>query len=490
MSSRKVVGAAVLVLALLIGGRLYQLGGQEEGSSRRGRGGAGAKVAVDLVRMGTLSFNYEIVGNVESVQTVDVVARTVGLLETVPYLAGDQVEKGDVLAQVDDSQAEANLYKLQSDLANARFTYYQFLNQRELTDVQAQGGVKRSQAEYAATVTQGKTAVAQARSSLEQAKAQLRQAEVTFQQSKVKYERMLGLQRQGFASRADLQDFYADVLSQQAAVDAQKAAVKAAETEVTNAIEQAKKESVTARTALDEAVAGTSRSKSFAQQLLAQQSLVEAAEAELQRAQLQLEDTTLRSPVDGFVSSRNLDPGALVSVGDVILTVQAGGDVWIVAALPQEIYGYVDRGAACQVKIDGLRDRLFDAYVYSKDLAVDAASRQFNIRVKLKQGDEAVKPGMFARVLLRLGPSGERLTVPSSALMDRDDERREATVFRVVDNKVEKVSVSFGPSDETKALVREGLKEGDEVVVQTAFALKDGQEVEPRLVGTEQEDQG
>lgn len=117
----------------------------------------------------------------------------------------------------------------------------------------------------------------QARATLAQAKAQLRQAEVDFQQSKVQYDRMLGLQRQGFASNADAQDAYTDVLSKAAAVDAQKAAAAATEKAVDNANEQAKKDNVSARAdiansqfntvsakaTLDEAQAGISKTATF-----------------------------------------------------------------------------------------------------------------------------------------------------------------------------------------------------------------------------------
>jgi len=502
------IGGLVLLLVLWRFGTIF-LGGHDGPITGRARG-TSRKVAVDQTRYDQLKFNYEIVGNVESIQTVDVVARTSGILEEVEKLAGDPVKKGEVLVKIDDARAMAALYKAKSDLANAQFTYYQLQSQRELTDVQAssevsiakadlqtaRAGVEKSQSVYEATVTQGEATVAQAQANLEGVKAQLRQAKVAFDQTKVAYDRFLTLQRKGFVSAADVQDAYAEVLSAHATVQARQADLKAAEKAVANARQQAKKERVSSRAdiqtsrlaeasaqaGVDQAQAGTSRSQSFQQQLLAQQSLVEAAEAELQSAQLQVEDTTLRSPVDGFVSNRRLDPGTLVNVGDLILTVQAGEEVWVIASLPQEIYNYVEVGAKCQVKVDGLRNRLFDAYISSKDSAVDTASRQFNIRVKIDDPENEVKPGMFVRVLLTLGPDGDRLTVPTSALLNRNDVERTAQVYRVVDGRVEVVDVELGPSDREKALVRSGLEEGDVVVVQTAGSLRDGQEVETQSV--------
>ncbi len=504
---RWIVGVVALLLCALIGWRFTQIlgGGSSSGKGGGRRGGGSQKVAVGTAAMENLTFEFEVVGNVESTQNVDIVARSAGLVREVLYREGDEVSKGQVLARVDDAQAKANLYKVQSDLANARFTYYELQSQQDLTNVQASSSVSIAQADlsaaranleksksvYSATVVQGQTSVVQAQSTYAQAKAQLRQAEVDFEQSKLQYDRMLGLQRQGFASNADAQDAYTDVLSKAAAVDAQRAATAAAEKSVANAGQQAKKDNVSTRAdienssftevsaqaTLNEARAGVSKTQTFQQQLLARQALVEAAEAELQSARLQLDETVLRSPVDGFVSARQLDPGAAASVGSVIMTVQAGGEVWIVSALPQEIYRYVDKGDACKVTVDGLRNRVFDAFIYSKDAAVDAASRQFNIRVKIEDEDGLVKPGMFARVKLTLGPPGPRLAVPSSALYDKDSEARTAVVYKVVDGKTVKTAVGFGLANGRVTMIREGLKEGDKVVIQSANPPRDGAEV-------------
>lgn len=497
-----------LLLVVLIGWRFYQILGGSGTPTRGGGGrrGGSQKVAVSPAVMDTITRRLEVVGNVESTQNVDIVARTAGIVVEVNFRQGDEVTKGDVLARIDDAEVRANLYKVQSDLANAKFNYFELQSQQNLTNVQADSSVAIAQADlsaaranldkaksvHTATVAQGQTSVIQAQASLSQTRAQLRQAEVDFQQSKVQYDRMLGLQRQGFASNADAQDAYADVLSKAAAVDAQKAAAAAAEKVVDNARQQAQKDNVStradiansqfntvsAKATLDEAQAGVSKTATFQQQLMARQALVEAAEAELQAAQLQLQQTVLKSPVDGFVSDRKLDPGAVASVGSVLLTVQAGGEVWVVSALPQEIYRYVEKGEECKVAVDGLRGREFTAHVFAKDAAVDAASRQFNIRVKIDDEEGLVKPGMFARVRLTLGPPGPRLVVPSSALYEKDDEVRTAIVYVVKEGKVEKRKVDYGLANDKVTMIRQGLSEGEQVVITTATALTDGQEVQ------------
>lgn len=517
MKNKKIVAlVAVLGMLLLaaVGWRFFKIFTGGEGQQGRGgrRGGGGGAVAVGTTKLQrrVLQTSFDQVGSVESSQTVDVVAKTTGAIIDLPVREGDAVKRGQVVARIDPSQAKANLFKVQSDLANARYSYYQLLSQQELTNVQASSAVdiaaadlqaaganvRKAESVAGATKTQGQAAVTQAQARLVGAQAQLRQSQVDYDSAKAKYERMLGLQRQGFASNADVQDSYRQVLSAYAAVDLQKANVQAAERDVTNARAQARKDVVSAQAdiqtqqygkvskqaSLEMARAGTSKTASFAQQLNAQRALVDAAEAQLRTAQLQLEDTVLRSPVDGFVSDRKLDVGAVPGVGGAIVTVQSGQQVWIVTSFPQEVFNQIQRGHQCTVTIDGMRGQQFPGRVFSKDAAIDAASRQFNVRVKIDDPQKLVKPGMFARVQTTVDSPEPVLALPVAAFQDRDREKRTGTVFRVNQDKVEKVKVSYVRANSQFAALSSGLQEGDTVVVQVNGNLKDGQTVKPQPV--------
>lgn len=509
----------VLILGL-VGYRFWNIfqgkgpssGGGSGRSGRRGAGGGATAVGVETVEKRVLQFSFDQVGSVESAQNVDIVAKTAGLILEVPLRQGDPVKRGQVLARIDPGQLKAGLLKKQSDLANARFTYFQLQAQQELTGVQAQSGVSianadllaaramldKAQSVYTATRTQGKTSVAQARASLVGSKASLRQAQVDYASSVAKYNRMLELQRQGFASSADLQDVYSDVLSKHAAMSLQGANVKVAENQGLNAKAQAGKDISSAnadiqtarftqaskQATLAEARAGISKTTAFRQQLAAQESLVHAAEADLELAQLQLEDTVLHSPVDGYVSDRKLDAGNVAAVGAVILTVQSGKEVWIVTSLPQETYTRLQVGLECEVMVRGARRDPFRGKVIRKDAAIDAASRQYDVRIRIDDSRHLVKPGMFAQVNIKIGTAEPRLAIPVSALVDRDEEKRTGTVYMVRDKKIHRQDVDTGFSDGNYILVTKGLQVGDSIVVQSVGNLKEGQSVDPQAPDT------
>lgn len=497
------ISVLFVLLASLVVWRLWQ----RAASPTAVRGEAPpALVAADPVTRKKLQFDLDQVGNVESQQNVDILSRTAGPITELVVREGDRVSKGQFLGRIDPSTAQAKLFKARSSLANARANYYEQLAQRQLTEVQTRSSVviaaadanaagsdvQKTKKVYVATQKQGRMTVAESRAKLVGAQAQQRQAQVDFDKAKSQYQRMLELQAQGFASNADLQDSYREVLAKHAARDLQKANVVAATRAVANAQSQADKDNTSAfsdiqtsrftqaskRASLEEAQAGTAKTRAFEQRLASLQSLVDSATAELKTAELELDQTVLRSPVDGYVSARKLAEGQVTSIGNAILTVQSGGEVWVVAPLAQETYPLIERGHECKISIDGIRNKVFQGKVFAKDPAVDAASRQYNIRIKLYDPKAMVRPGMFARVHLELGSREPQLCVPTAALNDKNEKQQTAAVFRISGDKVQRVPIRYlwaGPSD---TVLSTGLQEGDRVVTQTASVLTEGQKVQ------------
>ena len=507
MKLRVRIAVAVSVVAVgLVGYRLISLYGTVQTQMKLAEQFTrGPTVAVSIAQKRTVQWNFEPVGTVESRENVDISAKSAGRISAIYVRRGDKVKKGQVLVKIDADQARANLLKKRGDLANARFTYYQQLAQQEMTSVTATTGISKAQADlsaaaagvdksqhvYRATLTQGRAQIAQSQARLVGSQAQLRQALVDFEKAKVHYERMLELQRQGFSSAADSQDSYQDVLSKKAAVDRQRADVKSAQADVLNSNEQARKESssafaeiqtsrfnsVSKQASVAEARAGLAKNAAYQQQLQAQRALVASAQAELRSAELSLEEFNLRSPVDGYVSDRKLDVGALANAGSSILSVQSGGKPWVGTSLPQECYGEISIGQACRVAIDGVGTGDFAAHVISKDSAVDTASGQFNIRVQLEDAKLQAKPGMFARIRIDVGEVKDALTVPNEALHDKNDSSHTARVYQVVDHKIHVVPVVYNLGDSTYTTILKGLQGGEAIVVEAAGELKEGDTV-------------
>ena len=123
------------------------------------------------------------------------------------------------------------------------------------------------------------------------------------------------------------------------------------------------------------------------------------AQLELERARAQLALRTIKSPVNGLVTARNLSPGNLVGERP-IMVVERTDPLYIEVALPVALFGRVQPGMRLPVtfEVPGVPSR--DVEVALVDTTVDAASNTFGVRLLLPNADNTVPAGVKCRVRL------------------------------------------------------------------------------------------
>src|SRR5579872_6424897 len=180
----------------------------------------------------------------------------------------------------------------------------------------------------------------------------------------------------------------------QAAVNQQQAAVASARANLNDAqiryrrLYSLYKQGFTAAQDIDDARA----------QVAVQQSALDAAIAALRNVQAQLSDTILRSPVNGYVTDRFLDPGSIVAAGQPIVTVQTVRHVYVTTSVPEGINQSVHVGMTATANFDAFPGRTFVGKVNHVDPAADPQSRQFLVRAIFDNRHDLLKPGMFGRL--------------------------------------------------------------------------------------------
>jgi cobalt-zinc-cadmium efflux system membrane fusion protein len=134
-------------------------------------------------------------------------------------------------------------------------------------------------------------------------------------------------------------------------------------------------------------------------------------------------DYTLRAPIAGTVVERNVDVGNAVGgdQGQPLITIADLSTVWIVADVYENDLPYVRSGEAARVTIPILGKRRYDGRVAYVGSVVDAITRTARARVELENPDGALKPGMFAEMVID-APERASAVVPTSALLARRDE--------------------------------------------------------------------
>lgn len=465
---------AIALLLVLVGGLVaWRLAGKlGDSGGARGRQKGAPVVSVVQVSRRDLEEGFQSVGTVDSPQRVVLSAKVSGRIEELVVQPGDRVRAGQLLVRLDPGDLQEQVDQKRAELAEARSR----LAQARLTQAPAEASVASALRQQHAAVATAEADLRQARQSSAAAVGAARAAEdnarAQLANAEARLERVEDLYRQAFTAAQDVDDARTQAQVARGQLRSAEEGLRAARARADADVAAAEARLHQARAALDYARANTAQGSAYVQNLAALQSVVEAAEASLESARSRLGDTDLSSPLEGYVTERNLDVGSLAQPGQPILTLQSTRDLWVTLQVPGEIRERLDVRTPARVSLEGGEE--VDARILRLNAAADPESRQFAVRVSLP-ASTAARPGMFARVTLQVARAPRALAVPRSAVRTTPD----GPVVVVVppDGKVHLQPVSLGLTTPGFAQVLEGLKEGDRVVTLGAGNLENGQEV-------------
>ena len=278
--------------------------------------------------------------------------------------------------------------------------------------------------------------------------------------------------------------FTIDPRSYAAARDAAQAAVARAEaTAATTSKEAARAASLLAREAIstEEADLRQSRAAEAAAELL-------AARAALTAANLDLERTQVRSPISGRVSRALVTAGNLVSPATPLTTLVSTGHAYVYADVAEatvlkfralERAGRLQRDEKGRIPVElALADDTAYSrrgYIESVDNRLDSATGTLQLRMSFADPENALVPGLFARVRVPLGASQPTLLISERAV---GTDQSQKFVFAVNDSGVAAYrAVQLGGLVEGKRIVRSGLQPGERVIVNGLQRVRPGMTV-------------
>ncbi|MBI4320934.1 MAG: efflux RND transporter periplasmic adaptor subunit [Chloroflexi bacterium] len=197
------------------------------------------------------------------------------------------------------------------------------------------------------------------------------------------------------------------------------------------------------------------------------------AQAALELVQSQLAETTILAPIDGVVSEKYLDIGAISSPQTPALTI-VSTDLEIALSAEESRVGQFRVGQPVSLSLSAYPGRDFAGTVSSIAPTIDPRTRTFVVKVKVNDEEKRLKAGMFARVTLSAEQQARVLLVSEQALIKRG---AETSVFVVGDGRAQLRRITIGASDGRNAEIISGLRSGDIVVVGPPSSLKDGDPV-------------
>ena len=189
-----------------------------------------------------------------------------------------------------------------------------------------------------------------------------------------------------------------------------------------------------------------------------------------------LENTTLRSPINGVVSARNYDVGDMYAMSMPIFTVEQIVPVKLLIGVSETDYSKVKKGDSVTVTADAIPDKTFYGKVNRIYPTVDPATRTFTVEVKIDNAYKTLRPGMFARATVNFG-SNNNVVIPDVAVVKQQGSGERFVYVLNEDNTVTYKKVVLGRRMGAEYEVLEGLQDGDKIVIGGQIRLKDGVKV-------------
>jgi RND family efflux transporter MFP subunit len=198
------------------------------------------------------------------------------------------------------------------------------------------------------------------------------------------------------------------------------------------------------------------------------------SKARLDELRINLANTVITSPVNGFVSKRAVDPGAYVSQQTPVAEVVDITRVRLAANVVEKDLKELETGNETRVQVDAFPGETFTGRIARVSPVLDPATRTAPIEIEIANPTYRLKPGMYARVGITTQTKKQALVLPSSAVVDLGGRRG---VFQLKNETAVFKTVTVGSEQGLVVEILAGLVEGDEVISTGAGALRDGDRV-------------
>ena len=370
------------------------------------------------------------VGYVVAAHKIELASKVVGRVAWVGVEMGDRIEKGQPLVRLEDDEYRARLAQDQGQLDAAR---------AKLAELEA--GTRAEE-------------IAVALAELNVSRAELDAAARNMR-------RLTDMSAQNAVSRQELDDVETLVAARTAAVEAKQQKLGLAK-------------------------AGTRK-----EQLDAQRAVIRQLEGGLALAMVELTNTVIRSPINGRVLERNVEVGEFVTTGFVgdrgakgyVVSIADLDDLRVDLDINQKDFSKIRADLSCWITTDAYPDARFNGKVHLISPEANRQKATVQVRVKVLDPDERLKPDMNATVSFlndaaiattqgatTQPASRPVLRIPSSAV-------RAGAVLVVEEGKAVERVVSTGSTVDGNLEIKSGLIGGEELILNAPAGLKDGDPV-------------
>lgn len=400
-----------LVFVALAGFAVYRvLGSPQKQVQRRGGQRPAVPVQVSPVVRKPITYSFRATADIAPLMEVELSPKVSGYLERIHVRIGDEVQPGQVIAQIDPSDFFHKVKEIEAKLAQAK---------AQLSELEA--GARPEE------LREAEEAVKQAHSRFDNARLQRERVEALFKRQVISKKEM------------DLADMEYNVSQAQLAASEQRLLLvkEGARREVREA----------------------------------SQAKVKEIEALLAQERIKLGQTSIVAPFRGQISKRYVDVGALVSPSTPLVNLVHTDTVKVIAHVLEKDIPRVRPGMKTKIEAQAFPGEVFEGRIARVNSALDQATRTLQTEIEIPNPDHRLKPGMFVRLEIVLAEKPDALVVPKYAVMEEGTAR---WVFVVTGNQAVRRPVRIGLEQYPDVEVLEGVTEGERVVVKGQESIRNG----------------
>ncbi|GET31498.1 cation efflux system protein [Prolixibacter bellariivorans] len=195
------------------------------------------------------------------------------------------------------------------------------------------------------------------------------------------------------------------------------------------------------------------------------------------------ENTELRAPLSGVITSKYFEDGEMYSGSPntsagkaAIVTLMQLNPIKAVINMTEKDFPRIHKGMKVDVTADVYPGKVFEGTVYRIHPAIDPASRTFTVEITVPNTDEKIRPGMYGKVAIHVGRDVANL-VPAIAVLKQEG-TNQRYLFKYVNGKAQRVDIQLGERfDADIEVISDKLKPGDQIIVVGQANLVEGNDV-------------
>jgi multidrug efflux pump subunit AcrA (membrane-fusion protein) len=216
------------------------------------------------------------------------------------------------------------------------------------------------------------------------------------------------------------------------------------------------------------------KNTSFQQDVRVAESMYNQAKANVNAINIQINNTDVPSPISGIITKRNINVGEGVSTAAPAVVVSNLDKLKVHMKVPENLINNFTKGQKLDVTVETLDNKKFTGIVDIVFPSIDEYTKNYSINILLSDISSELKPGMITKVKTIVERKDNILIVPNESIVSENNIHY---IFVAKENKVTKVPVKLGLSNDKVTEVIDGVKLGDKVVIEGQNLLSDGEKI-------------